>query len=82
MEIEREEEKGCGGDSPAVPGWREKALCCLPVDRLVKSRRAQGCRPEGFTGLCSFLCGSSVSAITGPPIPSGAPCEHSYPTLQ
>lgn len=56
-----------------MPGWREKALCCLPVDRLVKSRRAQGCRPEGFTGLCSFLCGGSVSAITGPPIPRLVP---------
>lgn len=56
-----------------MPGWREKALCCLPVDRLVKSRRAQGCRPEGFTGLCSFLCGGSVSAITGPPIPCLVP---------
>lgn len=73
----------CAGDSRAVPGWREKALCCLPVDRLVKSRRAQGCRPEGFTGLCSFLCGGSVSAITGPSDrPSGAPCERSYTTLQ
>ena len=54
-------------------GWREKALGCLPGDRLVKSRRAHGCRPEGFTGICSFRCGSSVSAITGPPIPVWVP---------
>lgn len=57
----------CEGDSQVVPALREKTLCCLPVDRLLKSRRAQGCRPERFTGLCSFLCGSSMSAITGPP---------------
>lgn len=69
----REEGQRCEGDSQVVPAWREKALCCLPVDRLLKSRRAQGCRPEGFTGLCSFLCGSSMSAITGPPIPVWCP---------
>lgn len=63
----REGDQRCEGDSQVVPAWREKTPCCLPVDRLLKSRRAQGCRPEGFTGLCSFLCGSSMSAITGPP---------------
>ena len=58
-----EKETGCGGDreeGEVVPAWREKALCSRPVDRLVKLRKAQGQRPEGFTGLCSFLCRSSV----------------------
>lgn len=71
-----EKETGRGGDSgesEVVPVWREKALCCLSVDRLVKLRRAQGHRPEGFTGLCSFLCGSSVSTTTDPPIPAWCP---------
>lgn len=71
-------ETGCGGDSrerEAVPAWREKALCSWSVDRLVKLRRAQGHRPEGFTGLCSFLCGSSVSAAatTDPLAPAWCP---------
>lgn len=71
-------ETGCGGDSrdrEVVPVWREKALCFWSVDRPVKLRRAQGHRPEGFTGLCSFLCGSSVStsAATDPPAPAWCP---------
>ena len=75
---EAEKETGRGRDSResgAVPLWREKALCSLSVDRLVKLKRAQGHRPEGFTGLCSFLCGSSMStaAITDPPIPVWCP---------
>lgn len=63
--VEETAEKG-----EVVPVWREKALCSLSVDRPV--RRAQGRRPEGFTGLCSFLCGSSVSttATTDPPSPA------------
>ncbi len=61
--------------SKVVPVWREKALCSLPVDRPVKLRRAQAHRPEGFTGLCSFLCGSSVSttATIDPPAPACCP---------
>lgn len=75
---EGEKETGRGGDSresEVVPVWREKALCSLSVDRPVKLRRAQGHRPEGFTGLCSFLCGSSVSttATTDPPAPAWCP---------
>lgn len=81
-----EKETGCGRDSTeseVVPVWREKALCSLPVDRLVKLRRAQDHRPEGFTGLCSFLCGSSVSTIatTDPSYSSLVPpCKYSYMT--
>lgn len=75
---EGEKETGRGGDSresEVVPVWREKALCSLSVDRPVKLRRAQGHRPEGFTGLCSFLCGSSMSttATTDPPAPAWCP---------
>lgn len=71
-------ETGCGKDSSereVVPVWREKALCFWSVDRPVRLRRAQGHRPEGFTGLCSFLCGSSVSTIaaTDPPAPAWCP---------
>lgn len=83
---DREKETGCGGDSrerEVVPVWREKALCLWSVDRLVKLRRAQGRRPEGFTGLCSFLYGGSVSttATADPLLPlPGAPCDYSYMT--
>lgn len=85
---EGEKETGRGGDSresEVVPVWREKALCCLSVDRLVKLRRAQGHRPEGFTGLCSFLRGSSV-AVCQPlqtllPLPGAPPpSKYSYMT--
>ena len=83
---EGKKETGRGGDSresEVVPVWREKALCSLSVDRPVELRRAQGHRPEGFTGLCSFLCGSSVStpAAIDPPAPSLVPpCEYGYMT--
>lgn len=75
-----ETETGCGGDSrerEVVPAWREKALCSWSVDRLVKLRRAQGHRPEGFTGLCSFLCGSSVltTATADPLAPAWCPLQ-------
>lgn len=53
--------KGDSGEREVVPVRREKAQCFWSADRPVKMRRAQGHRPEGFTGLCSFLCGSSVS---------------------
>lgn len=58
-------ETGCVGDSrerEVVSAWCVKALRSWSFDRLVKLRRAQGYRPEGFTGIFSFLCGSSVSA--------------------
>lgn len=60
-----------------VPVWREKVLCFLSVDRPVKLRRAQGHRPEGFAGLCSFLYGSSVSTIAtrDPPAPAWCPLQ-------
>lgn len=59
-------ETGRGGDrreKEVVPVWRERILCPLSVDRPVKLRRAQSHRRGGFTGLCSFLCGSGVSTV-------------------
>lgn len=62
-----------------VPVWCEKALCSLSADRLVTLRRAQTQRPEGFTGLCFFLCGSSVSTAATADHPAPEWCPLSPP---
>lgn len=78
QERKKKRQTGRGGDSgegEVVPVWRENAPCSGAADGLLEPRRAQGHRPEGFTGLCSFLSGSSVSttSTTDPPTPHMVP---------
>lgn len=60
MEETAEKAKWC------LCGVRKPRVVCLVIGRRSRGR-AQGHRPEGFTGLCSFLC---VSTTTDPPIPA------------
>lgn len=53
--------------------------------RLVRLRKAQGHRPEGFKELCFFLCGGSASsaASTAPCAPAWCPLRlQLHPWLQ
>lgn len=63
---------GDGRASRAVPVWREKAPGCLSADGLARPRRAQGRRPEGFSGaLLLPLCVNHqrLGALAPPPPP-------------